>query len=134
MDVDERIALAEAADAEDLADTLEGWAGASPANQLRWHEALLSALAPDEEATITRAEAVSVEDLSPIDPSANDPAAYRATAVVDASIERHPADAEPTTDEYEGASVVIELRATLGRTDDGTVEILVHDVAAVDEE
>ena len=134
MDVDERIALAEAADAEDLADTLEGWAGLSPANQLRWHEALLSALAPDEDATVTRAEALSVEDLSPLDPAADDPAGYRATALVDASIERHPADAEPTTDEFEGASVVIELRATLGRTDDGVVEVLVHDVAAADDE
>jgi len=33
MDVDERVALAQAVDGEDLASTLEEWAGETPANQ-----------------------------------------------------------------------------------------------------
>jgi hypothetical protein len=134
MDVDERVALAEAVDGEDLASSLESWAGETPANQLRWHSILASALSPEDEATVTRAEALTVDDLSPVDPTADDPAQYRATAVVDASIERHPSDAEAETDEFEAAPVVIELTATLGRTEDGTVEVLVHDVAAADDE
>ena len=134
MDVDERVALAQAVDGEDLAGTLEEWAGESPANQLRWHAILVESLSPDDEGTVTRAEAVSIDDLSPVDPTANDPAQYRATAVVDATIEHHPSDAEAETDEFEAASVVIELTATLGRTEDGAVEILVHDVAAAEEE
>jgi hypothetical protein len=134
MDVDERVALTQAVDGEDLAGTLEDWASESPANQLRWHTILTSALSPDDEGTVTRAEAVSVDDLSPVDPTADDPAQYRATAMVDASIERHPPDAEAETDEFEAAPVVIELTATLGRTEEGTVEVLVHDVAAAEEE
>ena len=133
MDVQERVALAEAVDGEDLAGTLEEWAGESPANQRRWHSILVATLSPDDEGTVTRAEAVSVDDLSPVDPTADDPAQYRATATVDAVIERHPPGAEAETDEFEAASVVIELTATLGRTDEGTIEVLVHDVAAVDE-
>ena len=134
MDVDERVALAQAVDGEDLASTLEDWAGQSPANQVRWHAILVEQLSPDDEGTVTRAEALSVDDVSPLDPTANDPAQYRATAVVDASIERHPSDAEAETDEFEAAPVVIELTATLGRSEDGTVEVLVHDVAAAEEE
>jgi hypothetical protein len=134
MDVEERVALAQAVDGEDLASTLEEWAGETPANQLRWHSILVEALSPDDEGTVTRAETVSVDDLSPVDPTADDPAQYRATAVVVASIERHPSDAEAETDEFEGAPVVIELTATLGRTDEGTVEVLVHDVAPAEEE
>jgi hypothetical protein len=134
MDVEERVALAEAVDAEDLASTLEEWAGSAPANQLRWHSILVEALSPDDEGTVTKAEAVSVDDLSPVDPTADDPAQYRATAIVDATIERHPSDALAETDEFEAAPVVIELTATLGRTDEGIVEVLVHDVAAVDDE
>ena len=74
MDVEERVALAEAADGEDLASSLEAWAGETPANQLRWHTILTSALSPDHRSTVLRAEAVSVDDLSPVDPTANDPA------------------------------------------------------------
>src|SRR3954453_23635199 len=103
MDVEERVALAEAVDAEDLASTLEEWAGSSPANQLRWHSILVEALSPDNEGTVTKAEAVSVDDLSPVDPAADDPAQYRATAVVDATIERHPSDALAETDEFGAA-------------------------------
>jgi len=134
MDVQERIALAQEADAEDLADSLEQWASETPANQLKWHSVLVDALSPDDESTVTRAQAVSLDDLAPVDPTADDPAQYRATATVDASIERHPSNAEPETDEFEGASLVVELTATLGRSDEGVVEVIVHDVAAADDE
>jgi hypothetical protein len=134
MDVDERVALTEEVDSEDLADRLEEWANQTPANQLRWHTIVAEALVPDEETTVLRAQAISVEDLSPLDPTADDPALYRGTAAVDASIERHPADGEPVTDEFEGAPVVVDLTATLARADDGTVEVIVHDVAAAGEE
>jgi hypothetical protein len=134
MDVQERVALAQAADAEDLADSLEQWVSEAPANQLKWHGILVDALAPDDEGTVTRAQAVSVDDLAPVDPTADDPAQYRATATVDASIERHPPDAEAETDEFEGASVVVELTATLGRSDEGVIEVIVHDVAPAEDD
>src|SRR4051794_21219426 len=132
MNVEERVALVEAVDGEDLADRLEEWANQTPANQLRWHTILVEALAPGDEATVLRAQAGSVDDLSPLDPAADDPATYRGTAVVDASIERHPSDGEPETDEFEGAPVVVDLTATIGRSDEGTVEVIVHDLAAAD--
>jgi hypothetical protein len=134
MDVDERVALAEEIDGQDLADSVQQWAEETPANQLRWHEIVADALTPHAEVTVLRAQAITVDDVSPLDPAADDPAVYRATATVDAGIERHAADEEPVTEQFEGASVVVDITATLGRDDSGGATMLVHDLAAADEE
>lgn len=125
----DRVTLAERVDPEDLADALNDWGETTPGNRARWHGVVRAALAPDDDqARVVSADATAVEDLSPLDPLEEDPATYNATATVDASIERRPADGEPEIEDVVEAIVVIELTATLGETPEGGTEVVIHDV------
>jgi hypothetical protein len=125
--MEDRIALAREADGEDLADAINDWGNLTPANRLRWHQVVIEALAPEGELVVSDVRALMVDDLAPLDPSDEDPAVYIGTVRLDATLEQPGEDGD--IDDFDDASIAVAITATIGRSPEGDVEVLVHDLA-----